>query len=102
MSDTSLESAVARRHRSLGSTLGVLVAVLALGGGGCSAMEGVNVGASVPIGGIGSVGASTTVGRKSAPSQSGAPQPAGDASQDSDSDSDSAPEEEDDGSDVDQ
>ncbi len=53
----------------------VLVAALAISGVGCSAMEGVNVGASVPIGGIGSVGASTTVGGRSAPGQKPAPAP---------------------------
>ncbi len=30
--------------------------------GGCSAMQGVNVGASVPIGGLVNVGANTTIG----------------------------------------
>lgn len=31
-------------------------------GGGCTAMEGVNVGASLPVGGIGRVGANKTIG----------------------------------------
>ena len=30
--------------------------------GGCSAMQGVNVGASIPIGGIGGVGVNKTIG----------------------------------------
>lgn len=37
---------------------------------GCTVMEGVNVGAAVPIGGIGSVGANTTIGRGRAPAPS--------------------------------
>lgn len=38
--------------------------------GGCAAMEGVNVGANIPIGGIVSVGANKTIGSQGpAPSQ---------------------------------
>ena len=37
---------------------------------GCAAMEGVNVGANIPIGGIVNVGANKTVGEGQAPAQS--------------------------------
>ena len=37
---------------------------------GCAAMEGVNVGANVPIGGVINVGANKTIGEGQAPAQS--------------------------------
>ncbi len=37
---------------------------------GCAAMEGVNVGANIPIGGVINVGANKTIGEGQAPAQS--------------------------------
>ena len=43
--------------------------ILLLPFAGCSAMEGVNIGASVPIGGIVNVGASKTIGEQPSPAK---------------------------------
>jgi hypothetical protein len=46
----------------------VLTAIFAVFVAGCSAMQGVNVGANIPLGGLVNVGASTTIGDGQAPS----------------------------------
>lgn len=49
--------------------------LLLLGLSGCAAMEGVNVGASVPIGGIVNVGANKTIGQNKPTNTNKNPQP---------------------------
>ena len=48
----------------------ILPILLAASVAGCAAMEGVNVGANMPIGGIVNVGANKTIGDGQAPAQS--------------------------------
>jgi hypothetical protein len=60
------------KHSRVGSIslrLLILPIVLVVSVAGCAAMEGVNVGANIPIGGIINVGASKTIGESQAPSQ---------------------------------
>ena len=59
------------------STLRLLILSIVLAGAlsGCAAMEGVNVGASIPIGGIAGVGVNKTIGQSPpAPSSQTKPQ----------------------------
>lgn len=49
----------------------ILTLTLLIAMGGCTAFEGVNVGANIPIGGIGGVGVNKTIGQ----GQNPAPQP---------------------------
>lgn len=53
-----------------------------LGLSGCSNLPGVNVGASVPIGGIGSIGVGTTVGEGKRGAPSPPPSPSSEPSDD--------------------
>lgn len=57
------------RVDSISLRLLILPIVLVVSVAGCAAMEGVNVGANIPIGGIINVGASKTIGESKAPSR---------------------------------
>ncbi|MFK7915731.1 MAG: hypothetical protein AB8B93_17575 [Pseudomonadales bacterium] len=61
--------------RKSARTIAALTLLIAIGG--CTAFEGVNVGANIPIGGIGGVGVNKTIGqgqRTQAPTASTEPQ----------------------------
>ncbi len=61
------------KHSRAGSTGPyrlILPILLVASVAGCAAMEGVNVGANIPIGGIINVGANKTIGEGQAPAQS--------------------------------
>ncbi len=61
------------KHSRAGSTGPyrlILPILLVASVAGCAAMEGVNVGANIPIGGVINVGANKTIGEGQAPAQS--------------------------------
>ena len=61
---------VYRRAETPGSYRVILPILLVASVAGCAAMEGVSVGANIPIGGIVNVGANKTIGEGQAPAQS--------------------------------